>query len=66
MTESVTPFSIAIPDATLHDLRLRLARARWPEPETVEDWSQGVPLAYLRVLCQYWGGAYDCGSPRRD
>jgi pimeloyl-ACP methyl ester carboxylesterase len=34
-------------------------RARWPERETVQDWSQGVPLAYLQDLCGYWAGAYD-------
>ena len=27
--------------------------------ETVNDWSQGVPLAYPHELCQYWLEAYD-------
>ena len=53
------PFSIEVPDAQLRDLRERLARTRWPEQETVDDWSQGVPLAYLRDLCEYWAGRYD-------
>ena len=26
-------------------LRRRLELTRWPDPETVSDWSQGVPLA---------------------
>ena len=56
---SVTPFRVAIPEADLVDLRDRLARTRWPEPETVDDWSQGVPLAYLRELCGYWADGYD-------
>jgi pimeloyl-ACP methyl ester carboxylesterase len=55
----VTEFRIAIPDAELNDLRARLHAARWPERETVQDWSQGVPLAYLRELCAYWAGEYD-------
>jgi epoxide hydrolase len=55
----VTEFRIAIPDAELNDLRARLRAARWPERETVQDWSQGVPLAYLRELCAYWAGEYD-------
>jgi pimeloyl-ACP methyl ester carboxylesterase len=55
----VTPFRIEIPDADLDDLRERLERTRWPEHETVDDWSQGVPLAYLRDLCGYWAGGYD-------
>lgn len=53
------PFRVDIPDETLADLRERLTRTRWPEPETVDDWSQGVPLAYLRELCAYWASDYD-------
>ena len=33
--------------------------ARWPEAETVADWSQGVPHGYLRELCGYWADGYD-------
>jgi len=55
----VTPFRIEIPDADLLDLRERLVRTRWPERETVEDRSQGVPLAYMRELCGYWAAGYD-------
>jgi pimeloyl-ACP methyl ester carboxylesterase len=53
------PFAIAVPDAELDDLRARLRRTRWPEPEPVDDWSQGVPLAYLQDLCAYWADGYD-------
>jgi Epoxide hydrolase N terminus len=42
VTYAPTPFRIAIPDSQLDDLRDRLARTRWPDPETVGDWSQGV------------------------
>jgi pimeloyl-ACP methyl ester carboxylesterase len=59
MSDEVTPFRIEIPDADLRDLRERLERTRWPEAETVEDWSQGVPLAYLRDVCRYWADGYD-------
>jgi pimeloyl-ACP methyl ester carboxylesterase len=59
MSEQLTEFRIEIPDAALRDLRERLERTRWPEAETVEDWSQGVPLAYLRELCRYWAEQYD-------
>jgi len=53
------PFTCHIPDAAIRDLRDRLARTRWPEPEPVSDWSQGVPLAYLREICEYWADGYD-------
>jgi hypothetical protein len=41
------------------DLRRRLHQTRWPEPETVDDWSQGVPLAYAQEVCRYWADEYD-------
>jgi len=53
------PFQIEIPEADLRDLRERLARTRWPENETVGDWSQGVPLVYVKELCDYWAEQYD-------
>lgn len=56
---SINPFRIAIPDADLADLEERLARTRWPEAECVDDWSQGIPLAYTRELADYWAGEYD-------
>jgi len=59
MPGEVTPFRVEIPEADLSDLRERLERTRWPEHETVADWSQGVPLAYLRELCRYWATDYD-------
>ncbi|MFC6559812.1 epoxide hydrolase family protein [Nonomuraea cavernae] len=54
----MTPFRVEVPDADLEDLRARLRRTRWPEPETVTGWEQGVPLAYLRDLCAYWADGY--------
>jgi epoxide hydrolase len=59
MSDDITGFRIDIPDADLDDLRQRLRQTRWPEPETVDDWSQGIPLAYVRQLCQYWLERYD-------
>ena len=59
MTDAVRPFRIEVPEADLADLRDRLLRTRWPEAETVDDWSQGIPLAYTRELCDYWATTYD-------
>ena len=60
MTSSeVLPFRVEIDDSALLDLRNRLRHTRWPETETVQDWSQGVPLEYLRELCHYWAEDYD-------
>ena len=49
-TEAIAPFRVAIPQAALDDLHHRLASTRWPEKETVADWSQGVPLAKAKAL----------------
>ena len=56
---SIEPFRVAITDADVKDLRDRLSRTRWPDAETVDDWSQGVPLAYTRELCEYWATTFD-------
>jgi pimeloyl-ACP methyl ester carboxylesterase len=50
---------IAIPENQLADLSDRLRRTRWPERETVEDWSQGIPLKVVQELCEYWAEEYD-------
>ena len=55
----IRPFRIAVPDSDLADLRDRLRRTRWPEPQTVADWSQGIPLDYTRELAAYWADGYD-------
>lgn len=59
MTDTISPFQLAIPDATLADLRARLENTRWPDRETVDDWSQGVPLDRIKALCDYWEHEYD-------
>jgi epoxide hydrolase len=59
MADRIEPFVIAADEAALDDLADRLRRARWPERETVGDWSQGVPLSYLQDLCGYWAGRYN-------
>jgi epoxide hydrolase len=64
MPDGIEPFVISVNQAALDDLRDRLRRARWPEREPVADWSQGVPLGYLRDLCGYWAEGYDWRATR--
>ena len=65
MTEASTatairPFTIpTIPDADLEDLRGRVTATRWPDPELVGDFSQGVQEEVMRELARYWGTDYD-------
>ena len=44
---NIRDFKISIDSADLKDLQGRLKNTRWPEPETPDDWTQGVPLAYM-------------------
>ena len=55
----IRPFKIAAPDADLTDLLRRILATRWPEAEVVDDWSQGIPLAYVQELAAYWTDGYD-------
>lgn len=59
MSSAITPFNVNIPQSQLDDLAQRLANTRWPEEETCDDWSQGIPLDYTRSLAQYWANDYD-------
>lgn len=53
------PFRIEVPQAQLDDLATRLAHARFPEREIVDDWDQGIPLSYVKEVAAYWADGYD-------
>ena len=55
----IREFDVAVSDQALADLRGRLAAARWPDAQTPDDWSQGVPLSYMQSLADYWERDYD-------
>ena len=51
---AIRPFQVSVPDEDLVELRPRIDATRWPERETVDDDSQGVPLATMQELARYW------------
>lgn len=55
----IRKFQLEVTDAVLDDLKKRLSMTRWPNKETPEDWSQGIPLGYMQELCDYWQHEYD-------
>jgi pimeloyl-ACP methyl ester carboxylesterase len=59
---AIRPFHVSFPQAELADLRRRVNATRWPERETVADATQGVQLATMRKLADYWGKDYDWGK----
>jgi pimeloyl-ACP methyl ester carboxylesterase len=56
---TIRPFSYRASDDDLADLKWRIASTRWPDKETVADDSQGVQLATMRKLADYWATQYD-------
>jgi pimeloyl-ACP methyl ester carboxylesterase len=57
-TDAVADFKLSIPAGAIDDLNTRLAMTRWPDKETVGDWSEGVPLEKMKALADYWRSAY--------
>lgn len=57
--EVLAPFTLAIPEETLVDLRERLGRTRFIDEFDGSDWSYGVSRAYLQELCEYWRSTFD-------
>jgi pimeloyl-ACP methyl ester carboxylesterase len=59
------PFSIAIEEGVLSDLRERIHRTRWPAPSAEPPWVQGTDLGYLRDLLAYWADGFDWREQER-
>jgi pimeloyl-ACP methyl ester carboxylesterase len=56
---AIRPFQVKIADDAIADLRRRIAAWRPPEPEPVDDQSQGVQLETVQDLARYWAAEYD-------
>ena len=61
----ITPFTIKISEDQITDLRNRINNTRWVEEECVNDWSQGIPLTYVREVADYWANQYDWRKSER-
>jgi pimeloyl-ACP methyl ester carboxylesterase len=55
----IRPFHVHFSDEALADLKRRVAATRWPDREIVNDQSQGVQLATVQKLANYWAKDYD-------
>ena len=56
---SIRPFEFHASNEELAELKRRIAATRWPERETVNDDTQGVRLATIQKLADYWLNRYD-------
>ncbi|MGH7383805.1 MAG: epoxide hydrolase family protein [Candidatus Rokuibacteriota bacterium] len=61
----IRPFAVDVTQATLDDLRDRLARTRWPDEVEGAGWDYGASLAYMRELVEYWRASFDWRAAER-
>jgi microsomal epoxide hydrolase len=59
VSDDIQPFTIAVPDEVLEDLRERLSRTRFPAQIDGAGWDYGTELGYLKELVRYWRDHYD-------
>lgn len=59
------PFTIAVDEQTLADLRTRIRNTRWPDRAPGPPWQQGTDVAYLRELLAYWAEGFDWREQER-
>jgi pimeloyl-ACP methyl ester carboxylesterase len=64
-SEAVRPFLIRVADSDLEDLRVRLERTRWPDAIEGSGWENGVDLAWMKGLTEYWRSGYDWRAQER-
>jgi len=58
-TAAIRPFRFEAADAELNEMRRRITATRFPDKETVADFSQGVQLAFIQALARYWATEYN-------
>ena len=58
-TFQAEPFTIAVPDAVLADLKERLARTRWPIEAKAKPWYYGTDMTWLKSVVAHWRDKYD-------
>ncbi|KAI1425352.1 microsomal epoxide hydrolase [Xylaria sp. FL1777] len=59
MADEIRPFTIAVSDAGLEDLRDRLRRTRFPDELEDVGKDMGAPLKDVKRLATYWAEKYD-------
>ncbi len=59
MSNAIKPFTVAVPDQALADLKNRLQQTRWPDQIPGTQWRYGAKTSYVQQLCDYWANDYD-------
>lgn len=56
---AVSPLPVPFSQAAVDDLRIRLARTRWPDEISGHEWDYGFSLGFLKEICEYWRDGFD-------
>jgi pimeloyl-ACP methyl ester carboxylesterase len=64
-SEAIVPYRINVADATLKDVKQRLARTRFPSEIDNSGWDYGTNLAYLKELVTYWRTTFNWREQER-
>lgn len=62
MSDQVQPFTIAVPEEELQELRQRLQLAKFPsqlEAPEQDPWDFGVPVSEAQRLVKYWKDGFN-------
>ena len=62
----IKPYTIAVSDSTIEDLKLRLSLARFPDELEGAGWDMGCPLDDIRRLTKHWQESYDWRAAERE
>lgn len=62
---TLTPFTIAIRESDLEDLRQRLRNTRWSLDLDNQDSYYGLSVDYLKPLVEYWADGFDWRAAER-
>src|SRR5688500_19657690 len=57
-SESIRPYRVEVPQAQIDDMRRRIVATRLPSKALVEARSQGVQVATVKALANYWAREY--------
>jgi hypothetical protein len=63
---AIEPFTIAVDETVLSDLRDRIERTRWPDHVAGSAWMYGTDPEYLRSLLATWGDEFDWREQERE
>ncbi|HTP99900.1 MAG TPA: epoxide hydrolase [Casimicrobiaceae bacterium] len=62
MPSSIRPFTLAVDDVAVSDLRTRLAGVRWPDEAPASPWRYGTSVDFMRDMVEHWRDRYDWRS----